>query len=137
MSYRELEIYRVSKKLALEVHVMTLALPKFEMYEEGGQARRSSKSVISMIVEGYGRRRYKADYIKYLVYSQAECDETIVHLEFLLESGSAKDQNKAATLIKEYDILSRRINKYTKWVVDYFDPNRPSDRRSQDADEVT
>ncbi|MGZ8524842.1 MAG: hypothetical protein ACXWV2_07340 [Chitinophagaceae bacterium] len=29
-----------------------------------------------MIVEGYGRRKYKADFIKYLVYSQAGCDET-------------------------------------------------------------
>jgi four helix bundle protein len=122
MSYRELEIYHVSKKLALEVHAMTLELPKFEMYEEGGQARRSSKSVTSMIVEGYGRRRYKADYIKYLVYSQAECDETIVHLEFLLESGSAKNVNKAKALIEEYRILSRRINKYTQWVEDNFDP---------------
>jgi four helix bundle protein len=37
---------------------MTLTLPKFEIYEEGSQIRRSSKSVTSMIVEGYGRRRY-------------------------------------------------------------------------------
>ena len=38
-----------------------------EMYEEGLQIRRSSKSVSSNIVEGFGRRRYQADYIKFLV----------------------------------------------------------------------
>ena len=83
-SYRDLDIYKDSKQLAIEVHKMTLTLPKFELFEEGGQIRRSSKSVTSMIVEGYGRNRYKADFIKYLVYSHAECDETIIHLDFLL-----------------------------------------------------
>jgi hypothetical protein len=52
MSYRELRIYQESKRLAIEVHAMSLELPKFEMYEEGSQVRRSSKSVTSMIVEG-------------------------------------------------------------------------------------
>lgn len=121
-SYRDLEIYKESKRLAIEVHAMTLKLPKFEMYEEGGQVRKSSKSVTSMIVEGYGRRRYKADYIKYLVYSQAECDETIVHLDFLVETGSATDKEKMETLKKDYDTLSRRINKYIQWVEDNFNP---------------
>jgi four helix bundle protein len=85
-SYRDLEIYNESKRLAIEVHKMTKTLPKFELFEEGGQARRSSKSVTSMIVEGYARRRYKADFIKYLVYSHAECGETIVHLDFIFET---------------------------------------------------
>ena len=90
-SYRDLDIYNDSKKLAIEVHKMTLILPKFELYDEGSQIRRSSKSVTAMIVEGYGRKRYKADFIKYLVYSQAE---TIVHLDFLFETGSMTDKSK-------------------------------------------
>jgi four helix bundle protein len=89
-SYRDLEIYQESKSLAIDVHAMSLKLPKHELYEEGSQVRRSSKAVTTMIVEGYGRSRYKADYIKFLVYSQSECDETIIHLQFLLETGSSK-----------------------------------------------
>ena len=54
-SYRDLEVYKESKKLAIEVHKMSLTLPKFELFEEGGQVRRSSKSVTAMIVEGYGK----------------------------------------------------------------------------------
>jgi four helix bundle protein len=115
-SYRDLEIYQESKRLAFEIHKMTMTLPKFEMYEEGGQIRRSSKSVTSMIVEGYGRGRYKADFIKYLVYSQSECDETIVHLDFLFETDSLKDKNKYDKLNGEYETLSKRINKFTQWV---------------------
>ena len=36
-SYRELDIYNDSKKPAIEIHRMTLMLPKFELYEEGSQ----------------------------------------------------------------------------------------------------
>ena len=84
-SYRDLEIYKTSKQLSIRIHKMSLELPKFEMFEEGSQIRRSSKAVTTSIVEGYGRRRYKADFIRYLVFAQSECDETIVHLDFLFE----------------------------------------------------
>jgi four helix bundle protein len=115
-SYRDLDIYNDSKKYAIEIHKMSLTLPKFELYEEGGQIRRSSKAVTSMIVEGYGRRRYKADFIKYLVYSQSECDETIVHLDFLFETESLKDNAIYDELKGKYDQLSKRINKFIQWV---------------------
>jgi len=102
-SYRELDIYNDSGKLAIEVHKMTLTLPKFELYEEGSQIRRSSKSVIALIVEGYGRKKYKAEFIKYLVYSQAECDETIVHLDFYLKPGRCRI--KLSTLIYALNMI--------------------------------
>jgi four helix bundle protein len=117
-SYRDLDIYKESKILAVEIHKMTLSLPKFELYEEGSQIRRSSKSVTAMIVEGYGRNRYKADFIKYLVYAQSECDETIVHLDFLFETESLKDKAKYDDLRNRYDLLSKRINKFIQWVED-------------------
>ena len=115
-SYKDLDIYNDSKKFAIEVHKMTLTLPKFELYEEGGQVRRSSKSVTAMIVEGYGRKRYKAEFVKYLIYSQSECDETIVHLDFLFETGSLADKMKYDDLRNNYDLLSKRINKFIQWV---------------------
>jgi four helix bundle protein len=115
-SYRELDIYNDSKRFAIEVHKMSLKLPKFELYEEGSQVRRSSKSVTVIIVEGYGRKRYKAEFIKYLIYSQAECDETIVHLDFLFETGSLPDKTKYEDLRSKYDLLSKRINKFIQWV---------------------
>jgi len=53
MSYKKLAIWMISKDLVVDIHKMTLdQLPKFEMYVEGSQIRRSAKSAI---VEGYGR----------------------------------------------------------------------------------
>jgi four helix bundle protein len=122
-SYKELDIYADSKRLAIEVHKITLSLPKFELFEEGSQVRRSSKAITSLIVEGYGRKRYKADFIKYLVYSHAECDETIVHLEFLHETESFKDKEKFTQLFADYTVLSKKINKFIQWVEDHWNEN--------------
>ncbi len=119
-SYRDLEIYHESKKLAIEIHLVSLTLPKHELYEEGSQIRRSSKSVTSMIVEGFARRRYKPDYVKHLVYSIAECDETIIHLDFLFETQSLKNEKAYQDIRKRVDILSKRINKYTQWVEEKY-----------------
>ena len=85
--YEDTALYKLAKKMAVELHRSTLdELPKFELYEEGSQIRRSSKSVVANFVEGYGRRRYKAEYIKFLTYALASCDETKVHLEILHET---------------------------------------------------
>ena len=100
-----MEVYRESKRLAIEIHKLSLTLPKFELYEEGSQIRRSSKSVTSMIVEGYGRRRYKAEFIRYLIFSQSECDETIVHLDFLFETESLKNEVLYNELRSQYSIM--------------------------------
>jgi four helix bundle protein len=79
-----------------------------------------------MIVEGYGRRRYKADFIKYLVYSHAECDETIVHIDFLFETKSLREESLYKTLKTGYEVLSKKINNYIRWVEDnwnqFFQP---------------
>ena len=90
-SYEDSDVYKLAKQMAVEIHCMTLnELPKFEMYEQGSQIRRSSKSIVANFVEGYGRRHYKAEYIKFLTYSLASCDETKAHLELLNETDSIR-----------------------------------------------
>lgn len=116
-SYRDLEIYRLAFELAVRVHKASLELPKFEVYEQGSQIRRSSKSVKDQIVEGYGRRRYKADYIKFLVYSHSSCDEALSQLEMLIVL--YPDLTEFTSLSREYEILGRIINTY----IDYLDNN--------------
>jgi len=111
-SYRDLEIYQLAHRLAVEIHKMSLRLPQFEMYEEGSQIRRSSKGIVANIVEGFGRRRYQADYVKFLVYAHASCDETKEHLELLFGTKSLSDEKQYCYFIEEYDKLSRKINKF-------------------------
>ncbi len=111
-SYKDLEIYQIAHSLAVEIHDMSLKLPKFEMFEEGSQIRKSSKSVASNIVEGFGRKRYQADYVKFLVYAHASCDETKEHLELLFETKSLTNEKSYSYFMEECDKLSRKINKF-------------------------
>lgn len=117
MSYRNLEIWQLARTLVVDVHQMTLKkLPKFEMYEEGGQIRRSVKSVKSTIVEGYGRRRYKQEFIKFLTYSLASCDETTDHLETLSETESLTDHKLYDELHARLELLGKKLNLFTQSV---------------------
>jgi four helix bundle protein len=81
--------------------------------------RKSSKGVTSCIVEGYGRRKYKNDFIRFLTYAQASCDETEVHLDFIHASGYITDEIYQE-IKKENDVLGKKINKFIQYVEKYW-----------------
>lgn len=110
--FRDLEIFQLALKLAIESHKMTLTLPKFEMFEEGSQIRRSSKSVVSHIVEGFDRRIYKNDFLEYITGAIAECDETQVHLELIYETGSLKNREQFEYFSTNYNLLGRKLYRF-------------------------
>ena len=111
-----MDIYKKAHKLAVEIHEMSLKLPKFELYEEGRQIRKSSKSISSNIAEGFGRRRYKQEFIRFLIYSLASCDETREHLDTLYETKSLNDNERHEYFSEEYDHLGRMIVNFIKSV---------------------
>ncbi len=124
MSYRDLDIWKLAREAAIGVHRMTIReLPKFEFYEEGSQIRRSVKSIRSNIVEGYGRRRYKQEFIRFLVFAHASCDETIDHLEGLFETGSLTNEETFRGLQAQLDLLGRKLNVFIQGVEREHDPH--------------
>jgi four helix bundle protein len=114
-SYRDLEIYKDSYKLAISVHKLTLKLPKYELHEEGSQLRRSSKGIVSCIVEGYGRRKYKAEFIRFLIYAHGSCDETINHLRMVADTHDILSQ-ESHSFADQYDLLGGKINRFLRYV---------------------
>ncbi|MBT8365587.1 MAG: four helix bundle protein [Deltaproteobacteria bacterium] len=114
-SYKDLEIFQLSYELAIKIHPFSLKLPRYELFEEGNQIRKSSKGITSCIVEGYGRRRYKADFIKFLTYAHASCDETILHLNFINDTHD-KNKDEISPFLGRYDKLGSKINKFIQYV---------------------
>ena len=113
MSYRNLDVWRLAKEITTEIHGMTMrSLPRHELYEVGSRIRRSVKSVRSNIVEGYGRRRYKQEFIRFLTYALSSCDETRDHLEVLYETGSLTDEQTYAALAKSLEELGKKLNNF-------------------------
>src|SRR3954453_23928895 len=111
MNYRDLEVWQLARELVIVIHDMTLTkLPKFEAFEEASQIRRSIKSVKSCIVEGYGRRRSKQEFVRFLTYSLASCDETADHLDTLTITKSLTDETIIASLAQKVNTLGRKLN---------------------------
>ena len=112
-SYRDLDIYNLAFDYALEVHHVSLKMPKFELYEQGSQVRRSSKSIKDNIVEGYGRRSYKQDFIKFLIYAHASLLECLSQLEMIEK---LYPELEVKTMIDKYDVLRARLFKFIMYV---------------------
>lgn len=112
-----MEIWQLARQLVIDIHRMTIEkLPKFEMYEVGSQIRRSSKSVKSTIVEGYGRREHKQDFIRFLTFALASNDETSDHLDTLFETGSLADADLYRDLHERLGLLGKKINSFKQSV---------------------
>jgi four helix bundle protein len=116
MYYRDLEIWKMAREVVVEIHSMSLKLPKFEQFEEGQQIRRSSKAIKSAIVEGYGRRAYKNDFIKFLIYAQASKDETEDHLDTLFVTHSLTDRPVYDSIQLKLTALGKKLHAFIQSV---------------------
>jgi len=113
--YRDLDIYKEAQALFYETHKFSLQLPKYELYEIGSQLRRSAGSISTNIVEGYGRKSYKSDFIKFLNYAYASTLETLSHLENINHLYTELS-DQAIKLGIQYDSLGGKIFKFIKYV---------------------
>jgi four helix bundle protein len=114
--YKKLEVYQLAHKLAVEVHGMSMQLPKHEMYEQGSQIRRSSKSVSAQIVEGYALRKNKNEFLQYLNRAFASATETVEHLDLLHETKSLNDDQVYRDFHDRYDSLCRMLFRFIQSV---------------------
>ena len=115
MSYKDLEIWRLANEIVIEIHEMTLKdLPKFETFEVSSQIRRSSKSIKSNIVEGYGRKCYQQQFIHFLIIALGSTLETSDHLETLFLTKSLTNEKKFRELEDKLDKIGRMITRFIK-----------------------
>ena len=113
---RSKEIYAIGHDLAIRIHEATLKLPRFEMYEEGSQIRRSSKSVTALLVEGWRLRKYRDNFLFYLWRALGSADETKEHLAYLYETGSLKDPVLHAALSEQSEKLLSKLMTFIQGV---------------------
>ena len=85
-SYRDLDAYKKSYKLALQVYRTTKLLPREELYGLASQLRRASISIPSNISEGY-RRRTRAEYVQFLHIAYGSCGEIETQLNICRDLG--------------------------------------------------
>jgi four helix bundle protein len=122
-SYKDLSIYQTAFLLAKEVHILSFKMPKYEIYELGSQVRRAAQSIRSNIVEGYGRRKYKADFIKFLVFADGSLLETESHLNMIAELYSIEG---VSVIIEKYNQLGKQLQKFIQYVETNWQTGKPT-----------
>ncbi|MBU1017612.1 four helix bundle protein [Patescibacteria group bacterium] len=107
-TFNDLKVYKIAYQLTGKIELLVRQLPKFESFRHVDQILRSSRSIVANIVEGFGRKQLKGDFIKFLTYAMASCDETQAHLNLINLSGLIKKE-EYINLIKQYKNLSVRL----------------------------
>lgn len=117
-SSRELKVYKVAYMAAMEVFQLTKDFPVEERFDLTSQIRRSSRSVVSNIVEAWRRRRYPKNFVSKLTESETEADETLLWLDISLDCNYISNE-KHAEISDKYDhilsMLVLMIKNQDKW----------------------
>ncbi|MCK4395610.1 four helix bundle protein [candidate division WOR-3 bacterium] len=79
--FKDLKVYQLAYKLAMEIFEESKMFPREEEYSLTGQIRRSSRSVPANIAEAWKKRKYKKAFVSKLIDAFAEVGETEVWLE--------------------------------------------------------
>ncbi len=106
--HRELEVYKLAFKCAMEIFEISKSFPKEEIYSLTDQIRRSSRSVCANISEAFRKRRYPKSFTAKLVDSEGEGTETQTWLQFASEC-NYMEKNIANRLSVEYDNIIGKL----------------------------
>src|SRR6266480_4232590 len=113
-SFRELNVYRLSREGARGIFKLSKTFPAKERYSLTDQIRRSSRAVKAMIAEAWARCRYKAAFINKIDEALGESNETQSWLDDALDA-TYLSKETFSDLDNRYDaidaMLSRMIDR--------------------------
>lgn len=107
-SHKELNVFKSSFELALQIHQLSKDFPLEERYSLTDQVRRSSRSVSTNIAEAFRKRRYPKSFVAKLSDSDGEAAETQVWLSFATAFGYL-DEHIALDLDQKYEQLEKQL----------------------------
>ncbi len=112
--YKELELWKESRKLVSDVYKMTGILPADEKFGLKSQLQRAAVSVPSNIAEGMGRST-SADTIRFLVIARGSLFELETQLYLCLDLQLISESELKS--VHEQILLSiRLVNGYLKYL---------------------
>jgi four helix bundle protein len=113
VSYKHLDVWQSAKDVEQEIRSMVLEeIPKYDMWKEGTELRRASKSVISGIVEATGKRGNKQNFIRCLKSSIDSNADAVGHLRSLFDSGALTDTIFYERLLAKMKIVDEQLHAF-------------------------
>jgi len=109
--YRDLKVYKLAYRLAMDIFKISKSFPQEERYSLTDQTRKSSRSVAANIAEAWKRRRYPKMFTNKTIDSASEAGETEVWLDFSKDCGTWTARN-TTSLCK---VMTRSIGCFSEW----------------------
>lgn len=106
--FKNLKVYQLAYKLAMEIFKISKDFPKEETYSLTDQIRRSSRSVCANLAEGYRKKRYPNHFISKLTDCDSEASETIVWINFAYDCDYISREQKN-TLEAQYEEVGKML----------------------------
>jgi len=106
--YRDLKVYQLAYKLAMDIFKASKSFPKEEKYSHTDQIRRSSRSIAANIAEGFRKRQYPKMFVSKLADADGEAAETQVWLDFACDCDYMSPKLHAE-LIKGYEDAGKML----------------------------
>ncbi|HEX5809241.1 MAG TPA: four helix bundle protein [Anaerolineales bacterium] len=106
--YRDLKVFQLAYKLAMEIFTESKAFPRDERFSLTDQIRRSSRSVAANLAEGFRKRQYPKMFLSKLADSDGEVAETQVWLDFARDCGYMP-ADRCDNLIKSYEEVGKML----------------------------
>lgn len=106
--YRDLKVFQLSYKLAIDIFQLTKAFPREERYSLTDQIRRSSRSIAANIAEGWKKRIYPKMFVSKIIDAAGEAGETEVWLDFAKDAGFLSVE-RYRELSEGYDEVNRML----------------------------
>lgn len=106
--YKDLKVYQLAYKLAMDIFHVTKSFPVEERYSLTDQIRRSSRSIPANISEAWKKRIYPKMFVSKIVDAAGEAGETEVWLDFSKDSGYLAVE-KYEELASSYDEVNRML----------------------------
>jgi four helix bundle protein len=110
LSHKDLEVYKLAYRLAMDIFEITKSFPKDERYSLVDQIRRSSRSVPANIAEAYRKRRYEKAFVAKLSDAEGEAGETQTWIDFSKDCDYISPET-CEKINKEYEhVISMLVN---------------------------
>lgn len=106
--YKDLKVFQISYRLAMEIFEITKGFPKEERYSLTDQIRRSSRSIPANISEAWKKRIYPKMFVSKIIDAAGEAGETEVWLDFAKDTGYLQKE-KYDELVSGYDEVNRML----------------------------
>ncbi|HUS11670.1 MAG TPA: four helix bundle protein [Pyrinomonadaceae bacterium] len=106
--HSDLKVFQLAYSLAMEIFHLSKTFPREETYSLTDQIRRSSRSAVANLAEGFRKRRYPKMLINKLTDCDGEATETQVWLDFALDCGYISKENHDR-LISGYEEVGRML----------------------------